>query len=65
MIMWKNYILNLVTLLIWLQIHATHFIVFAIKQVVFVLPEGNARCAIFAVYFLRTMVWIICHWKNF
>ena len=52
MIMWKNYISNLVTLLIWLQIHATHFIVFAIKQVVFVLPEGNARCAIFAVYFL-------------
>ena len=56
MIMWKNYILNLVTLLIWLQVHAIHFIFFAMKQVVFVLAEGNAHSANFAVYFLQTMV---------
>ena len=59
MIMWKNYILNLVTLLIWLQIHAIRVIVFAMKQVVFVLAEGNANSANFAIYFLQTMVWII------
>ena len=61
MILWKNYILNLVTLLIWLQIHAIYFIVFAMKQVVFVLAEENAHSANFAVYFLQTMAWIICH----
>ena len=61
MILWKNYILNLVTLLIWLQIHAIYFIVFAMKQVVFVLAEENAHSANFAVYCLQTMAWIICH----
>ena len=61
MIMWKNYILNLVTLLIWLQIHAIRVIVFAMKQVVFVLAEGNANSANFAIYFLQTMGWIIYH----
>ena len=61
MIIWKNYILNLVTLLIWLQIHAIRVIVFAMKQVVFVLAEGNANSANFAIYFLQTMAWIIYH----
>ena len=51
MILWKNYILNLVTLLIWLQIHAIYFIVFAMKQVVFVLAEENAHCKFCSLFF--------------
>ena len=32
--MWKNYVLNFVTLCSWLPTHVTYFIVFAIKQVI-------------------------------